>query len=173
MKRYVMMVALLLVTVMASAIPAKRGQWSMITLADGTQVKAELCGDEHLHFMQDSAGNKYVADESGTYQIADMEALVANANTRRAKAVSRRKAKMRKANNNGGDQYRQYVYIRDSRFTTAADFAAAQANVQILFELNGPITITLDPASLSTLRGDNTVWSDGDSVEMTYKAASS
>ncbi len=102
MKRYVMMVALLLVTVMASAIPAKRGQWSMITLADGTQVKAELCGDEHLHFMQDSAGNKYVADESGTYQIADMEALVANANTRRAKAVSRRKAKMRKANNNGG-----------------------------------------------------------------------
>lgn len=102
MKRYVMMVALLLVTVMASAIPAKRGQWSMITLADGTQVKAELCGDEHLHFMQDSAGNKYVADESGAYHIADMEALVANANTRRAKAVSRRKAKMRKANNNGG-----------------------------------------------------------------------
>ena len=102
MKRYVMMVALLLVTVMASAIPAKRGQWSMITLADGTQVKAELCGDEHLHFMQDAAGNKYVADESGAYHIADMEALVANANTRRAKAVSRRKAKMRKANNNGG-----------------------------------------------------------------------
>ncbi len=102
MKRYVMMAALLLVTVMTSAIPAKRGQWSMITLADGTQVKAELCGDEHLHFMQDAAGNKYVADESGAYHIADMEALVANANTRRAKAVSRRKAKMRKANNNGG-----------------------------------------------------------------------
>jgi len=102
MKRYVMMVALLLVTVMASAIPAKRGQWSVITLADGTQVKAELCGDEHLHYMQDAAGNKYVADESGAYYIADMETLVANANTRRAKAVSRRKAKMRKANNNGG-----------------------------------------------------------------------
>lgn len=102
MKRYVMMVALLLVTVMTSAVPAKRGQWTVITLADGTQVSAELRGDEHLHYMQDAAGNKYVADESGAYHIADMEALVANANTRRAKAVSRRKAKMRKANNNGG-----------------------------------------------------------------------
>lgn len=33
-----------------------------------------------------------------------------------------------------------------------------------------PYDIDITPASLSTLKGDNTVWSDGDSVEMTYIA---
>lgn len=33
-----------------------------------------------------------------------------------------------------------------------------------------PTPLTLTPASLSTLKGDNTVWSDGDDVTMTYIA---
>ena len=41
------------------AIPARRGQWQTITLANGQQVKVELRGDEHRHWWQDSLGNRY------------------------------------------------------------------------------------------------------------------
>lgn len=36
-----------------------------------------------------------------------------------------------------------------------------------------PTPLTLDPATLSTLKGQNNVWSDGDDISMTYKAVSS
>lgn len=38
------------------AAPAKRGQWRTITLEDGTSVRAELCGDEHVSFYQAADG---------------------------------------------------------------------------------------------------------------------
>ena len=34
------------------AVPAKPGQWRTLTLADGRQVRAELKGDEFMHFWQ-------------------------------------------------------------------------------------------------------------------------
>ena len=44
------------------------------------------------------------------------------------------------------------------------------SGVQLCYELATPTALTLDPATLSTLKGQNNVWSDGDSVEMTYIA---
>ena len=43
----------------ANAIPAKRGIWRTMKLANGTEVKVELRGDEFLHYWQDANGNRY------------------------------------------------------------------------------------------------------------------
>lgn len=52
----------------------------MLTLTDGTQVRAELRGDAFMHFYQDAEGVRYTkVPESAYYQVADMDALARNA----------------------------------------------------------------------------------------------
>ena len=84
MKRQLTTILLTIIAVTAMAIPAKRGFWKTITLVDGTQVRAELRGDEHMHYMQDAQGNKYVKNQTGTYELGKVEALQAKAQKRRA-----------------------------------------------------------------------------------------
>lgn len=64
------------------------------------------------------------------------------------------------------------VMYPDPSLTTASTINAflAEHPIDVVYELAEPFDIDLTPAQLTTLRGDNTVWSDGDSVEMTYKA---
>ena len=70
------MLSLVLTTLTVSAIPAKQGQWQIITLADGTEVRVMLKGDEHAHYYQDAEGNNYVFDETlNAYKTADMQKL--------------------------------------------------------------------------------------------------
>lgn len=64
-----MLLSLLLMTVCASAVPAKRGIWATITLADGSQVRATLVGDEHLHFMIAEDGTRYVRSQQGDFYV--------------------------------------------------------------------------------------------------------
>ena len=86
---------MLLIATLSLAIPAKRGQWTTLTLADGSQVKATLVGDEHLHYWQDEQGRPYVFDEpSQRYIVADMNMLKAAANKRRTMASNRRNRRM-------------------------------------------------------------------------------
>ena len=104
MKKYLLAVTLMMLTLTGMAIPAKRGQWTKLTLADGRQVEAQLMGDEHLHFWQDSDGRQYVIDEATQRFVrADMPRLRAQAATRRAKAAARRNRRMaqRKIGNYG------------------------------------------------------------------------
>lgn len=42
------------------AIPAKRGVFKMIKLADGTEIRAELRGDEHVHYWQTEDGRQFI-----------------------------------------------------------------------------------------------------------------
>ena len=42
--------------------------------------------------------------------------------------------------------------------------------VEFTYPLATPIDITIDPATLSTLKGDNNVWSDADSISIEYVA---
>lgn len=44
----------------AMAIPAKRGQWRTLTLANGTTVRAELFGDERMHYYVGEDKTLYV-----------------------------------------------------------------------------------------------------------------
>ena len=55
-----LMAALLMGTMAASAIPVRPGQWATLTLADGTTVRAELHGSEYGTWYQDAQGQCYV-----------------------------------------------------------------------------------------------------------------
>ena len=68
------------------AVPAKRGLWTTITLSDGTQVRVELRGDEHLHYLQATDGTCYVKS-NGVYERVDAATLQA----RRVQRVSSRR----------------------------------------------------------------------------------
>ena len=52
---------------------------------------------------------------------------------------------------------------------TESEFKTAMTGVQFVYELTTPTTIQLDPVTLSTLRGDNWIWSDcGNQMAVTY-----
>jgi immune inhibitor A len=90
MKKTINLILLLMISIGIQAVPAKRGTWKAITLSDGTQVKAELCGDEYGHYYKAADGKCYT--QSGSiYQSSDESALSTRASVRRVKAnVARR-----------------------------------------------------------------------------------
>lgn len=97
MKKRITLLTLFLLAVMTmSAIPARPNLWRMITLADGSQVKARLVGDEHGHWYRGIDGNTYVSDGNGIYKNGDAKVVAAHAAKRRAQAnahfTKRRKA---------------------------------------------------------------------------------
>ena len=102
MKRNVklLMLASLLgfVALSAQAVPAKKGVWRMVTLADGTQKRVELRGDEFCSYWVDAEGVSYNLDsESKRYVRVDAKALQLRASQLRAKANQDRIERMAKA----------------------------------------------------------------------------
>ena len=80
-----------LVAAVVFAVPALRGQWKLIKLTDGTQVKAQLVGDEHGHFWVDEQGHVFMsAGQKGLYKSADKSVLQREAQQKRVKANARR-----------------------------------------------------------------------------------
>lgn len=60
----------------AMAVPAKRGQWKTVTLADGSKVRVELRGDEFINYWQAEDGRRFVRNAATTkYELADMTKL--------------------------------------------------------------------------------------------------
>lgn len=75
-KRIGSFLLLLFMALSVWAIPAKRGIYKVIKLADGTEVRAELRGDEHVSYWFADNGKQYVFDErTDCYVAADMVAL--------------------------------------------------------------------------------------------------
>lgn len=64
------------------------------------------------------------------------------------------------------------LYILDDRFDNVSDFRAALAEMGggVVYYLAEPITIKLTPQKISTYLGSNTIWSDGDQVEVEYRS---
>ena len=91
--------ALLCLALSVWAVPAKRGVWCSLSLVDGTEVKAQLVGDEFLHYYVSEDGTKYVQDEStGLYhKMTDEVTAQRRAAVRRAQAQGRQKRMLRKA----------------------------------------------------------------------------
>ncbi len=96
MNRLFATAAMVITWLAASAVPAQRGQWKTITLADGTQVKAELVGDEFMHYWQSEDGRKFIRiseNRKERFLPADMEKMKASAEQhkqqRAAKASTR------------------------------------------------------------------------------------
>ncbi len=80
MKKMFVVLALLSLTLAAGAVPALKGIWQMITLSDGTRVRAELCGDEFMAYWRTEDGTNYSLDEaSGLYRVADMDKMLQKA----------------------------------------------------------------------------------------------
>ena len=59
MKRFLILMSLVMVTMMMQAVPAKRGIWKTLTLENGTEVRAQLVGDERAHFWLTEDGQRY------------------------------------------------------------------------------------------------------------------
>lgn len=85
MKKTLLTLSLLMMTLALSAIPAKKGLWKTLRLTDGTEVRAQLCGDEHLHYWTTEDGTRLARQQDGTFAAADMEQLGRKATARRAK----------------------------------------------------------------------------------------
>lgn len=87
----------------AGAIPAKKGQWRIVTLADGSQKRVELHGDEFCSYWVDEQGESYnIEPQSGNYVKVDAKALELKAMNLRAEANRERVAQMIKARQQAG-----------------------------------------------------------------------
>ena len=76
MKKLLIVCASLLFTLGAAAVPAKRGIWKTIRLADGTEVKAELRGDEFMNYWESADGRRFTMNSATRlFETADFEAL--------------------------------------------------------------------------------------------------
>lgn len=64
-----------------------------------------------------------------------------------------------------------YLLARDTAYTSAVDFKTAVTGQTLCYELATPITIQLDPVTISTISGQtNNVWADAGDVDVTYAA---
>ena len=122
--------ALLCLVLSVWAVPAKRGVWCSLSLVDGTEVKAQLVGDEFLHYYVSEDGTKYVQDEStGLYrQMTDEVTAQRRAAVRRAQAQGRQKRMRRKAQASNTFQGTKkgliiLVQFTDSKFKSGHDLA--------------------------------------------------
>ena len=86
-KRILLTFAALLLMATAWAVPAKRGQWRLLMLKDGTEVKAELRGDEFCHYWQTEDGICIVEQDDGYVVVEDLEALKSRGRRRRVGAA--------------------------------------------------------------------------------------
>lgn len=88
MRKILTALSLLLITMGASAVPAKKGLWKTLPF-NGTETKAQLMGDEHMHYWLSEDGQE-LTEQDGTFVLADMAQLRSNALSRRAKAANQR-----------------------------------------------------------------------------------
>ncbi len=95
MKKLLLTLSLMVMTAGAWAVPAKPGLWRTLQLADGTEVKAQLVGDEHLHFYVAEDGTRYM-EQDGTYVLAGDEQLKARLQKRQPAATKARRNMMRR-----------------------------------------------------------------------------
>lgn len=122
--------ALLCLVLSVWAVPAKRGVWCSLSLVDGTEVKAQLVGDEFLHYYVSEDGTKYVQDEStGLYRkMTDEVTAQRRAAVRRAQAQGRQKRMLRKAQASNAFQGTKkgliiLVQFTDSKFKSGHNLA--------------------------------------------------
>ncbi len=92
MKKTLITLILAAMTTATLAMPARKGIIRTIRLADGTEVRAELRGDEFMRYYQAANGTCYSAADDGTFAVTNMEQLRAAARQKREKLDSRRKA---------------------------------------------------------------------------------
>lgn len=90
-RRGVALLFMVLLTAAVYAVPAKPGMTRLLTLTDGTTVKATLVGDEHGHYWLGADGQAYQASErADAFQLVDKADVTMRAQARRSFANQRR-----------------------------------------------------------------------------------
>ena len=97
MKKLFTFLFTMLATTAVMAVPAKRGVWRDITLADGTSVRAHLMGDEFARYWLAADGQKYVIQEDGSAVVLSETDMLRKAAVRRGQINMKRKARQKKA----------------------------------------------------------------------------
>lgn len=64
MKKVILLLFLAAISLTVHAIPARPGQWKLLTLKDGVTVNAELQGDEFAHYWMSAEGTCYVESKT-------------------------------------------------------------------------------------------------------------
>ncbi len=101
MKRIFTLCALALAATAAFAVPAKPGQWKTIRLADGTELRAELKGDEWGSYWLAENGKAYNESPDNAFFIqVDAAAINASASKMRAERNMQRSTAMARAAGN-------------------------------------------------------------------------
>lgn len=62
------------------------------------------------------------------------------------------------------------VDVIDNSYETAADFTTAMSGAQLVYKVNEPMPITITPQEVQSLEGDNTMWTDADSLTVEYRS---
>jgi len=91
MKKIFLTLALTVVALAVSAIPAKPGIIRTLTLSDGTTVKAQLVGDEHGHYWLAQDGRAYQQQDGTAYfSEVSLSSVTTKAQARRSQSNDRR-----------------------------------------------------------------------------------
>ena len=122
--------SLVMVTMMMQAVPAKRGIWKTLTLENGTEVRAQLVGDERAHFWLTEDGQRYelqgdvfVPVSEETIQARSMMSRKSRPNAKRLK--SPRKVTMGERTHYLGQKKGLVILaqFKDVKFKTANNLA--------------------------------------------------
>ena len=89
MRKILLTLSFIAIAIMVMAVPAKRGIWRTLKLADGTEVRATLVGDEHGHFWKAENGLAYM-EQGDAYVAVDAQQIIQRAKVRRAKVNAKR-----------------------------------------------------------------------------------
>ena len=91
MKKVLFALLFMVVSMTMMAVPAKKGQWKTLKLANGTEVRAMLVGDEHGHYWKAADGKAYMQQgDAAFYQEIDAKAVTEKAKARRNKVNAKR-----------------------------------------------------------------------------------
>lgn len=69
---------------------------------------------------------------------------------------------------NGLYSWGTHINVKDTAYTDAATFKTAMSGVQLCYELATPTTLTLTPAELELLKGNNTITANGAEISIEY-----
>lgn len=133
MKKVLLSLTFMALAMTMMAIPAKKGLTKMLTLADGTTVKAQLVGDEHGHYWKAEDGKAYTQmAESDLYQVVEATQIIEKANARRVQVNARRSQRIGSRRVSIGEQTHYtgkkkglviLMQFKDTKFKTANNLA--------------------------------------------------
>lgn len=93
MKKLLFFLLFMMTTLLISAVPARRGQWKKVRLADGREIRVELVGDEFGHYWRATDGLGYMKRHGeDVYDQIDVAALERHTSRQRCVTNSRRVA---------------------------------------------------------------------------------